>query len=453
MKTLFLSVDRKCKEMDFNYNDLAVVKSNRIIEAKYKLGARAQKFILLMVSMIEVKDKEFKYQTIKIKDIESILNIDGKKWGGIYQEMKDIILSLNNRPLKIQNDDGSILIVNWIASAEIRKGKGVVEFEFSEKLKPYLLQLKSHFTKFKLHNILKLRSSFAIRLYELMKAHQFLGKVSYTLVELKDILGIEGKYSAYYDFKRRVLVPAQEELKAFSDVYFEYEEKKQGRSVHTLLFKILENKKITEAIAPEEGISDLGDEIIGAIQTFGFSAFKAVELCQLGFDVIISEEIKQQVIQQYDSFEGFIKDKIGLIHFESRQKNIKNKAGYFLKALQENYQTKEYDLFKKRQVKKKENQQVNVMKAQYLELYEAQSKLFATQQQHLIESIIQNNPTLIDDIIQENNLKKKKQDYTTQVMFRTKVNYLIKKKYPEHFVSLQAIEATMKQLKNSIDKM
>lgn len=439
--------------MDFNYNDLAVVKSNRIIEAKYKLGARAQKFILLMVSMIEVKDKEFKYQTIKIKDIESILNIDGKKWGGIYQEIKDIILSLNNRPLKIQNDDGSILIVNWIASAEIRKGKGVIEFEFSEKLKPYLLQLKSHFTKFKLHNILKLKSSFAIRLYELMKAHQFLGKVSYTLVELKNILGIEGKYSAYYDFKRRVLIPAQNELKEFSDVYFEYEEHKQGRSVHALVFRILENKKITEAITTEEDVSDLSDEIIEAIQGFGFSAFKAVELCQLGFDVIADVGIREQVIGEYNSFEAFLRDKIGLLHFESRQKTIKNKAGYFLKALQENYQTKEYNLFKKRRIKKKENQQVNAMKAQYLELYEAQSKLFATQQQQLIESIIQNNENLIENIIQENHLKHKKEEYTTNVMFRTKVNYLITRKYPEHFTSLQVIEKNMKQLKSSIDKM
>lgn len=439
--------------MDFNYNDLAVVKSNRIIEAKYKLGARAQKFILLMVSMIEVKDEAFKYQTIKIKDIESILNIDGKKWGGIYQEMKDIILSLNNRPLKIQNDDGSILIVNWIASAEIRKGKGVVEFEFSEKLKPYLLQLKSHFTKFKLHNILKLRSSFAIRLYELMKAHQFLGKVSYTLVELKDILGIEGKYSAYYDFKRRVLIPAQNELKEFSDVYFEYEEQKQGRSIHTLIFRILENKKVTETIPPENDLSDISDAIIKSIQEFGFSAFKAVELCQLGFDVIADLTVRGQVMKQYDSFEMFLTDKIGLLEFETRQKEIKNKAGYFLKALQDNYQTKEYDLFKKRKIKKKENQQVNALKAQYLELYEAQSKLFATQQQQLIESIIQNNENLIEGIIEDNHLKYKKEDYETNVMFRTKVNYLITKKYPEHFVSLKAIETNMKQLKSSIDKM
>lgn len=439
--------------MELNYNDLAVVKSNRIIEAKYKLGTRAQKFILLMVSMIEVKDKEFKYQTIKIKDIESILNVDGKKWGGIYQEIKDIIYSLNNRPLKIQNDDGSMLIVNWIASAEIRKGKGIIEFEFSEKLKPYLLQLKSHFTKFKFHNILKLRSSFAIRLYELMKAHQFLGKVSYTLVELKEILGIEGKYSAYYDFKRRILVPAQNELKEFSDVYFEFEERKQGRSVHMLVFQVLENKKVTDSIETKKEVEDVSDEVIEAIQGFGFSVFKAVELCQYGFDVVADTNVREQVMAQYDEFEVFLKDKIGLVHFEARQKEIKNKAGYFLKALQENYQLKEYELFKKRKIKRKENDEVNAMKKKYLELYEAQSKLLENQQQYLIESIIKNNPNLIDSIIKEHHLKHTKEEYHTNIAFRTKVKYLINKAYPEHFVSLEAIKNNMKQLKDSIHKM
>lgn len=438
--------------MALNYSELAVVKSNRIIEAKYKLSPRAQKFILLMVSMIEVKDTEFKYQTIKIKDIEDILNIDGKKWGGIYQEMKDIILSLNNRPLKIQNDDGSMLIMNWIASAEIRKGKGVVEFEFSEKLKPYLLQLKSHFTRFKLHNILKLKSSFSIRLYELMKARQFLGNVTYTLKELKEILVLEGKYGAYYDFKRRVLLPAQKELQEFCDVYFEYEEQKQGRAVHALSFQIFENKKITDNSTVEK-VDDISDAIIQAIQTFGFSAFKAVELCQLGFDVLANVDIREQAIAAYESFEDFLRDKIELVQFEMKHKSISNPAGYFLKALQENYQSNEFKAFKKRKQKRKENQQTNAMKQQYLQLYEAQSKLFANQQQQLIENIIQKHPNIIDELIQTKRLKYKKEDYQTSVMFRTKINYLITQKYPDEFVSLQDIEQNMKQLKKSIDAM
>lgn len=129
------------------YSGLSVVKSNRVIEAKYRLGARAQKFILFMASMVNPMDDEFKYLRVKVKDIEPIFNTDQKKWGSIYQIVKEIILSLNNHPLKIEQEDGSHLIVNWIASAEIRQGSGMVEFEFSEKLRPYLLQLKSHFTK------------------------------------------------------------------------------------------------------------------------------------------------------------------------------------------------------------------------------------------------------------------------------------------------------------------
>ncbi len=439
--------------MKINYKELAVVKSNKIIEAKYKLSARAQKFILLMASMIETKDEEFKFQTIRIKDIESILNADGTKWGGLYQEIKDIVMSLNNSPLKITNEDGSVLIVNWIASAEIRKGKGVIEFEFSEKLKPYLLQLKSHFTKFKLHNILKLKSSFSIRLYELMKARQFLGQARYTINALKTILGIEGKYKTYYDFKRRVILPAQKELAESSDICFEYEELKEGRAVKTLIFKIKENRKVTETIDVSKESLEVNKELIEAIKKLGFTTFKAVELCQLGFEVIADVEIRKKVMELYPSVEAFLEDKIGLVKFDAKNKKITNIAGYFLRALQENYQNEDYLNFKKRKEQKVKNSKVNALKQQYLQLYEAQRKLFIDQQQQIIQSLIENNPKLIDQIIEDNHLKAKKEDYYSKVVLRSKINFLITKAYPKPFESLKIIETNMNQLKRSIDTM
>ena len=58
---------------------LSVIKSNRIIEAKYRLNVREQKFILYMVSLIKHDDADFKFYRVKINEFEKILNLDGKK--------------------------------------------------------------------------------------------------------------------------------------------------------------------------------------------------------------------------------------------------------------------------------------------------------------------------------------------------------------------------------------
>ncbi len=57
------------------------------------------------------------------------------------------------------------LKLQWLASAEYFEGSGYVELEFSQKLKPFLLQLKDRFTKYQLEYALKLKKSYSIRIY------------------------------------------------------------------------------------------------------------------------------------------------------------------------------------------------------------------------------------------------------------------------------------------------
>ena len=48
-------------------------------------------------------------------------------------------------------------MANWVSSIDYIKDTGLIELEFSEKLIPYLLQLKEQFTRYELKNILHLK--------------------------------------------------------------------------------------------------------------------------------------------------------------------------------------------------------------------------------------------------------------------------------------------------------
>lgn len=292
----------------------AVVKSNQIIEAKYRLTTRAQKFILYMASKISTSDTSFKYIKVSVQEIESVLHSENTKWGDIYSVVQDIIISLNKNPLKIVQADGSKVLINWIASANLPQGQGVVEFEFSDLLHPYLLQLKTHFTQYKLNNVLQLRSSFAIRLYELLKAHQFIGRAEYELEELKGILGIEDKYPLYYDLKRRVINVAQKELLAHSDICFDFHEKRISRKITKVVFLIDENKEVVakmeaEFPSPSEPVKKKENPLLQSLVDLGFSKMKAEELLSLGFEVLANVDIKAQVSKEYKKSDLYFAEK------------------------------------------------------------------------------------------------------------------------------------------------
>ena len=72
-----------------NKNKL-VVKSNRLIEASYKLELQEQRLIILMASMVQPGDKDFQLYRIDIKDFNQIV---GVKNTAFYTEIKKIPVS------------------------------------------------------------------------------------------------------------------------------------------------------------------------------------------------------------------------------------------------------------------------------------------------------------------------------------------------------------------------
>ena len=62
--------------IDIDRNKL-VTKSNKLIEANYKLGVVEQKIILCLASNIHPKDSDFKTYTLPIKEFTNLLGLKG----------------------------------------------------------------------------------------------------------------------------------------------------------------------------------------------------------------------------------------------------------------------------------------------------------------------------------------------------------------------------------------
>ena len=239
--------------MENRNNNTLVTKGNDLINARYKLSPTENKLYLLAIAQIEPNDKDFQRYIVPVK---KFIKMTGTNSKNVYEQIREVSESLVSRRLEIPREGGGFLHIGFVSSAEYKPKQGCVEILIDPKLKPYLLDLKQRFTIYDIRSVLGMRSQFSIRIYELLKSFELIGEREIELTQFREMLGIEPeKYKKYGMFKKRVLDPAEEELKwnfenpeKRCDLWFKYDEIKTGRKVTSIKFYIYNKKRQNESI-------------------------------------------------------------------------------------------------------------------------------------------------------------------------------------------------------------
>jgi len=233
-----------------------VTQSNGLIEARQKkpLSAREQKIILTMVSMIQPSDDDFIFYEISIREFHEMLGLESREH---YTQIKEIVENLMSKVIEIPQANGDWLMTHWVSTAQYIKGEGAIRLKFVPELKPYLLQLKNQFTSYRLSNVLSLKSVYSIRLYELMKRWQHLGRWTCLVEDLREKLGATTKtYNLYGNLKNKILIAATNEINEKTDLHITFKEIKKGRKVDKIEFSI-QHFKEKEIRLPEKPKKEL----------------------------------------------------------------------------------------------------------------------------------------------------------------------------------------------------
>jgi len=330
-----------------SFNSL-VVKANDLIISRYNLTLAEQRLILQVVSMINKDDEDFKEYYIKASDY---LDLVGSKSLN-YQEIKRFSETLLKKPLYIPKNNGKdFLVCNWFSSIEYLSGQGILSCCFDPKLKPYLLQLKSCFTAYRLENVLKLKNKYSIRLYEILKRYENMRETKIPLDNFKKYLSIPNAY-LYGNIKERILKPAQKEFKEHTDIIFDFEEIKESRKVVALSFRIYKNKNHsidtdsknnnqlpnnTPQTSPqyEQYIQNQDAQISKSNNSNNNISDTMQNLLLLVPEDSRTINLKnylEKALEHYD--EKYIRSQI---EYVNRQKKVSNYKAYLAKAIEEDY--------------------------------------------------------------------------------------------------------------------
>ncbi|MCU0471092.1 MAG: replication initiation protein [Arcicella sp.] len=372
--------DKRRKALEIISKDpYRIVKGNPIINAKYEISAIQAKIFLHMISKIDITKPDFQEITIGVQEFAKFANIDSKD---LYKIVRTESVKLMDKKIAYEDDKITLDSV-LLASVVYNKKQGTYTFEFPKKLAPFLLQLKDNFTGYDLHNVLTLESAYSIRFFEFCKQYEKIGKFTFGVEELKEIFGITDKYKNYFDFKKKVVLQAQKELKEFCELYFSFREVKQGKKVVELVFTIHKNStKFTrlngqtqEQLPQEEAENPAVIEIYTLVQEY------------------LSKDIVEKWFSQY-SYEQI---RAGVLYSiqENKAGRVKEMPKYLqtmvkTPSLLQEQQKHEQELLKKKQQKQKAESMKQVQGDLEREKKELQANFYQRFNDYIVSQIKEN---------------------------------------------------------------
>ncbi|KAA3606619.1 MAG: replication initiation protein [Calditrichaeota bacterium] len=418
------------------YKNNKITKSNSFIEARYKLSLAEQRLVLSVISQIEPDDEDFNTYSINVSDFVELAGVRNKN---AYSQMKKITDSLQTKLIIINKGD-SELRATWFSTAEYFKGKGYVEVEISPKLKPYLLKLKERFTTYKLRTVMQLKSIYSIRIYELLKQYEKIGKRVFVVEELKEKLGVEKKYSLYGDFKKKILQVAEKELAEKTDIYFTFKEVKEGRKVTFIDFTILPTK-LGESVS-EGKISEMDSEVVLDLISFGMNKEISLEILHKKWTFLQNRSVKDSYNSELQ-FADYIRAQISYVNEKMKKGTAKDPVPYLLKAIKEGYANVDEFLKTKRERElKRLNFEIEKLKE---ELINFKNRL-TLEIELAIEEMVTENPELVDEAVihlrkidnssvklRYNNSFSALENYKKKTPIRLAVNEFLENRFPESF--------------------
>jgi plasmid replication initiation protein len=220
-----------------------VVKSNRLVEASYRLTLVEQQIVLYsLVAARETQKGLNPADPVTIRALDFAAQF-GNEVGSVYGQLKEAMGTLFKRKVTIHDTDPLTGLprateTRWISSASYIDGDGSIQIIFAPKAIPFITRLDKEFTSYRLDKVGKLSSVYAVRMYELLVQFLTVGKREFEITSLRGILGLEKRYSEIDDLKKFVLDTSVKQINEHTDITTSYTQRRTGRRVSHFMFTI-----------------------------------------------------------------------------------------------------------------------------------------------------------------------------------------------------------------------
>lgn len=352
--------------------EMIIRKSNDLISAKYKSSLLENQIMAIAMTRIEIDCKNEKSPVCARLYPKEITKLIGRT-NNIYRELKTVSKTMLGHSMIIEDGKGNFEAFAVITNADYIDGVFIVTF--NEAIRPHILGLQKNYTTLKLSTLTGFEKNTSFRIYELLQKEMYRSKssindgmvsVTYGINEFRFMIGlanaeekgvqkilaktsgeidwdylyenvaIEKIYSEWRDLRRRIILPAQEELAKRSNIRFEFEGIRcGGNKIRKLKFNIFPNE-------PEEAIKrDIAKRA------------KIIEKTSIDYHQFeLPEVIFHDFFEEYTNHNGLSVSDLNIflsksnndvdkikeaIRLADMQTNISNYVGWIISCIENNY--------------------------------------------------------------------------------------------------------------------
>ena len=349
--------------------NLSVRKSNDFISAKYKSTLLENQIMAIALTRIEVNafDKD---APLEAKLYPGELKRLVSDSAHIYRDLKKLAKSITGHTMFLEDGKGNFKAFSVVPNADYIDG--VFTIKFNNELRDHVLGLEKNYTSLELSVMTDFKKNSSFRLYEVLKKEVYkipkkdgaCVQVEYNISELRFIIGLansddqavknamanmgknidwdelfekldkkDKKYEEWRDFQRRILKPAQEELKEKSDIRFEYKGIREGRKTKKLLFTIYRNiPKNPEIINERKKIIEANVAAFRQME-MPMDAYPKLYKAYVGHNKLAKEDI-DLLLKKADYDEEKVRK---AIEMADAQDNISSYMGWLIRCIENGY--------------------------------------------------------------------------------------------------------------------
>lgn len=240
----------------------AIVAKRNVLNEIRSNGMTLQelRFFSIYLSKINPKDESTRLVRFPLEDFQKIMGF-GKLNVGQLRESTDSLLC---KIVCVPDENG-----RGMRKFQLFKechlfhddcGEWYIEIDAHDRALPLMFDFKEKYFKYELWNALRLKSPNQLRMYEILKQYEKIGRREIAIKELRELIGIaENEYSGrtgWSDFKKKVLDGCQAALKATTDICYTYERGKTGAGGKwlTIVFHIEKNPDYVDKLSLKEFI-------------------------------------------------------------------------------------------------------------------------------------------------------------------------------------------------------
>ena len=330
------------------------------IQSRISLLQRRAWNVLLANAYNELPDKDI--HSVSMAELAAKLGFGD----GNQEYLKEMLRSLRSCEVEwnLLNKDNKQVwgIAGLLASVEIEEG--ICSYEF-----PKPLRLKLHnprvYAKLNLRLQNQFRSRYALILWEIcfdyFDTDRDQGETPFIPLEVfKSLMGLEkDEYPIFKVINRDLIKPAIKEINDLTDYHVEVEHKRIGRRIGELKFRITKVKQfpVQESLFPDiENLAPVAVELIQA----EIDRKVAQKIADREWDFVNPEKLPEP--GTYRDFAAYVAEKIEV---SLHAAEIKNRGGFIIEAIRENYQNSEVQKARQLRAEKAKEKELEDLTAEF----------------------------------------------------------------------------------------